>query len=98
MNTVLVDRIILINAFNPGLNPFGDVNVASRFLAEAFARNTVPDASAIPGLRSAADDVDQRLQIPATRQVTVGMAHELRLGLTVSADFVSAHGFDQLTS
>ncbi len=96
VNTILVDRFILINAFQPGLNPFGNVDVARQFLAEAFARNTIPDASRIPGLVVAADNIDQGLQVPGTAQASLGVAHDFKGGVSASADFVYAHGFDQL--
>ncbi len=99
VNTILVDSIVLINAFNPGLNPFWpDVNRARLFLAEPFSRNTIPDVSSIPGFVGAADDVDQGIQIPATAQATLGVAHDFQRGVSVSADVVYSHGFDQFTS
>ncbi len=99
VNTILVDRIVVVNAFNPGLNPFWpDIERPRRILAEAFARNTIPDVASFPGLVGSADDVEEEIQIPATTQVTLGVAHDFERGVSVSADLVYAHGFDQLTS
>ncbi len=95
-NTILVDRQLSINAFDPGSNPFWpDVARARQFLAEAFARNTVPDASLLPGVVSVANDVEQGIQVPSTMQTTAGIAHDFQRGLSVSADVVYSHGFDQ---
>ncbi len=97
LNNILVERTLAMNAFNPGLNPFWpDVNRARAFLAEALARNTIPDASSIPGFVGNTNDVDPGLEIPGTAQATLGVAHDFQGGLSASADFVYAHGFDQL--
>ena len=96
VNNILVERITAVNANDRLLNPFWpDIGAARRFLADALVRNTVPDASAIPGLVGSANDVDQDLRIPATVQATGGVARELRPWLTASADLVHARGFDR---
>jgi hypothetical protein len=96
VNNILVDRVTAVNANDRLLNPFWpDVAAARRFLAEALARNTVPDPSAIAGLLSSTNDVDRGLEIPATVQATGGIAREIRPWLHASADVVYARGFDR---
>jgi outer membrane receptor protein involved in Fe transport len=95
LNNILVDRVMTVNANNPLLNPFWpDVGAAKLFLAGALAQNRGPDLLAIPGVVGATNDVDQRLQIPATMQASGGMTHEFRRWLHASADVVYARGFD----
>ena len=95
-NNILLDRSFNLNAFTPGLNPFApDVERARRFLAEALARNSVPDITGLPGGAGVASDVEEGLQIPYTLQVSGGAIHTFgRLG-HVSADVVYSRGFDQ---
>jgi hypothetical protein len=96
VNNILVDRVTSVNANNRLLNPFWpDIAAARRFLADALARNTVPDLSAIPGLVGSTNDVDQDLQIPATVQASGGVAREFAPWLNASADVVHARGFDR---
>ena len=95
INNILVDRIITVNANNSLLNPFWpDIAGAKLFLADALARNEVPDISALAGAVGATTGIDQRLQIPATRQVSVGIAREFSHWLNSSADLVYARGID----
>ncbi len=97
LNNILVDKIIAIFANSPILNPFWpDVTKARQLLADALARNTIPDVSGIPGFVGGTNDLDQNLRIPATAQVTLGVAREFTGKLSASADLVYAHGFDQL--
>lgn len=95
LNNVLVDRIVSINANSPVLNPFWpDIAAAKAFLAESLARGQAPDLSALRTVAGATNDIDQGLQIPATTQASVGIAHEFRRWATASADFVYARGHD----
>ena len=95
LNNILVDRIVSVNANSPVLNPFWpDVGAAKRLLAEALARNTIPDLSGLGAVAGATNDVDQNLQIPGTRQWTGGIAHEFVRWLNASADVVHGRGFD----
>lgn len=95
LNNVLVDQIVSINANSPLLNPFWpDIAAAKRFLAEALARNQIPDISSLGAIAGTTNDIDQRLQIPATMQASAGIAHEFRRWATASADFVYARGHD----
>lgn len=95
LNNVLVDRIVSINANSPLLNPFWpDIAAARRSLAEALAHNRMPDLSALSAVAGSTNDIDRDLQIPATTQASVGIAHDLRSWLTASADLVYARGRD----
>jgi carboxypeptidase family protein/TonB-dependent receptor-like protein len=95
LNNILVDRIVSVNANSPLLNPFWpDIAGAKRLLAEALARNEIPDLSAFGSVAGSTNDVDQNLQIPATRQFSGGIEHEFGRWVHASADFVDAHGFD----
>jgi Carboxypeptidase regulatory-like domain/TonB dependent receptor len=96
LNNVLVDRIVSLNANSPLGNPFWpDIAAAKRFLAQALAAGQVPDLSALGTVTGTTNDIDRRLQIPATTQASVGVAHEFRRWATASADFVYARGYDQ---
>ena len=95
LNNVLVDRIVSVNANSPLLNPFWpDIAAAKRFLAEALARNQVPDISSLGAIAGSTNDIDQRLQIPSTTQASAGIAHEFGRWASASADFVYAQGRD----
>ncbi|MQA28989.1 MAG: HAMP domain-containing protein [Luteitalea sp.] len=95
LNNILVSRIVSLDANNSQLNPFWpDIAAAKRFLADALSRNTVPDLSVLGSVAGATNDIDHDLRIPATTQASGGMAHELRPGLSASADVVYARGFD----
>jgi hypothetical protein len=97
LNNILVDKIVTINANSPLLNPFWpDVDKARKFLADALARNTIPDVSSISGLVGGTNDLDPNLRIPATAQATLGIARDFNGGLSASADLVYSHGIDQL--
>jgi hypothetical protein len=94
--SILVQRSVMLNASSPLLNPFWpDQASARRFLAEAFARNTVPDIALLPGIVGGSPDWAGDLQIPLTLQATGGISHDFGRGVTASADVVSARGFDQ---
>lgn len=95
LNNILVDRIVSVNANSPLLNPFWpDIATAKRLLAEALARNEIPDLSAFGSAAGSTNDVDQRLQIPGTRQFSGGIEHAFGRWVNASADVVDAHGFD----
>jgi hypothetical protein len=95
LNNILVDRIVSVNANNSLLNPlWPDIAGAKRLLAEALAGNRIPNSSALSSVVGATNDVDKGLQIPATTQMSGGIAHEFRPWFSASADFVYAHGFD----
>jgi hypothetical protein len=97
LNNVLVDKIVLINAASPLLNPFWpDQAKARQFLADALARNTIPDVSAIKGLVGGTNTIDPNIKVPATAQVTFGVARDFSGGLNASADLVYSRGIDQL--
>jgi hypothetical protein len=92
-NSILVDRSVTINASSAALNPFWpDVARARRFLAEALARNTVPDIDF-----GGTADLDENLEIPYTIQVSAGVSHDFRGGLSASVDGVFVRGLDQYT-
>jgi hypothetical protein len=93
-NGILAERSVQVNANVPGLNPFApDSARARRFLAEALARNAIPDLSMLPP--GAAPDVDTDLQIPYAIQASGGVAHDFGRGLTASGDVVYSRGLDQ---
>jgi hypothetical protein len=95
LNNILVGRIVSVNANSSLLNPFWpDIAGAKRLLAEALARNEIPDLSAFDSVAGSTNDVDQKLQIPGTRQFGAGIEHEFGRWLHASADFVDVHGFD----
>jgi hypothetical protein len=95
LNNILVDGIFTLNANNPLFNPFWpDISRAKAFLAEALARNTIPDASALGTVTGATNNLSANLQIPATTQVSGGMVHEFHPWLNASADVVYTRGFD----
>jgi hypothetical protein len=95
LNNILVDRITVINANNPSLNPFWpDIAAAKGFLADALARNRVPDLSFLPGLVGATNDVDAGLRIPRTMQMSGGLVREFTPWLNASADVVYSRGRD----
>jgi hypothetical protein len=86
-----VDRSITINALNPALNPFWpDVARARRFLAEALARNTVPEIDF-----GGTANLDRNLQVPYTIQASAGLSRDFGGGVTASVDGVYARGLDQ---
>ncbi len=94
LNNILVDRLVFINANSPQLNPFWpDIPGAKRFLAEGLARNGIPDLPALNGIAGATNDVDRKLEIPATRQVSAGVVHTLGW-MNASVDVMFAHGVD----
>jgi hypothetical protein len=95
LNNILVDRTIVVNANSALLNPFWpDIARAKSFLADALARNTVPDLSLIGDFAASTNGVDHDLRIPATRQMGAGMAHEFRRWFNASADLVYTWGVD----
>jgi hypothetical protein len=95
LNNILVDRIVSVNANSPLFNPFWpDIAGAKRVLAEALARNQLPDLSAFGSVAGSTNDVDQKLQIPGTRQFSGGIEHQFGRSVSASADVVAAHGFD----
>lgn len=95
LNNILVDRTVTLNANNSLLNPFWpDIARAKSFLAEALARNTIPDPSRLGSVSASTNDVDQNLRIPAATQASGGVAHEFRQWLNASADIVYARGIN----
>ncbi|HMF59805.1 MAG TPA: TonB-dependent receptor, partial [Vicinamibacterales bacterium] len=95
LNNILVTRITAVNANNSSLNPFWpDIAAAKRLLADALARNTVPDLSGIPGIVGATNDVDQSLQIPRTTQMSGGIVHQFARWINASTDVVYSRGRD----
>jgi hypothetical protein len=95
LNNILVTRITAINANNPSLNPFWpDVAAAKQLLADALARNAVPDLSATRGVVGATNDVDRGLQIPRTTQMSGGIVHQFAGWIDASADVVYSRGRD----
>ncbi|HKY21462.1 MAG TPA: TonB-dependent receptor [Vicinamibacterales bacterium] len=98
LNNILVDGILTLNANSPLLNPFWpDIARAKSFLADALARNTIPDASALGSIAGATNDVSANLRIPATVQVSGGIVHQFRPWLNASADVVYTRGVDLYT-
>ena len=86
-----------MNANSPLLNPFWpDVARLRQVLATSLAANTVPDVRAIPGLTSAAFDVDRDIQIPYTVQTTGGVERSLSQWIDISLDYSYIRGLDQL--
>ena len=95
LNNILVNRTIVVNSNSPLLNPFWpDIARAKSFLADALARNTVPDLSLLGDFAASTNNVDHDLQIPATRQMSAGVAHEFRRWFNASADVVYTRGID----
>ena len=95
LNNILVDRAVTLNANSPLLNPFWpDIARAKSFLAEALARNSIPDASRLGTIAASTNDVDRNLRIPSTTQVSGGVVREFNPWLNVSADVVYARGRD----
>ena len=96
LNEILPERSIVVDASIPGLNPFWpDVARARRFLAEALARNTIPNISELPGVVGGTPDLDKDLQVPYTIQASAGVSRDFGAGWTASADVVFARGLDQ---
>lgn len=99
VQNLLVDRGVVLNANVPTLNPvWPDVDLAQRYLAEALARNTVPDLSLLPSIPISTSSVDPDIETPGTFQVTTGVVHDFGGGFTASADYVYSRGFDQFIS
>ena len=95
LNNILVDRAVTLNANSPLLNPFWpDIARAKSFLADALARNSIPDASRLGTIAASTNDVDRNLRIPSTTQVSGGIVHEFRQWFNASADVVYARGRD----
>jgi outer membrane receptor protein involved in Fe transport len=95
LNNILVDRIVSVNANSSLLNPsWPDIASAKRLLAEALARNEVPDLAAFGSVAGSTNDVDRALQIPGTRQFSGGIAHTFGRWVNTSADVIDARGFD----
>ena len=91
-NGILPERSIVLDASIPGLNPFWpDVARARRFLAEALARNTIPNISVVGGT----PDIEQDLEVPYTIQASAGVSRDFGRGWTASTDLVFARGLDQ---
>jgi hypothetical protein len=99
VNTVLVDRIINIDTSpsqSAALNPYHpDVATPRRILAEALARNTIPDVSSFPTLKPTVNDIIEDVAVPYTIQGSAGVQHDFGRGLAFSADFVYSRGRDQ---
>ena len=89
-NALLVNRSMLLNAMTPESFPNGAAGL-SRFLAEALARNTVPEMVAV----GPTVVLDPRLQIPYSAQVSGGVMQALRWGVSASIDGVYVRGIDQ---
>lgn len=99
VQNLLVDRGVVLNANVPTLNPaWPDIALAERYLAEALARNTVPDFSLLPSVPISTSSVDPNIETPGTFQVTGGIVHDFGGGFTASADYVYSRGFDQFIS
>ena len=96
LNNILVDQIVTLNANNALLNPFWpDIARAKTVLADALARNTIPDLSLLGNVPGSTNDVDADLEVPATTQISGGVAHEFHRWLNASADVVYVRGVDQ---
>jgi hypothetical protein len=99
VQNLLVDRGVVLNANNRYQNPiWPDTVRAKRYLAEALARNTVPDTSLLPFVPLSASSVDGDIETPGTIQATGGIVHDFGAGVTASMDFVYSRGFDQFVS
>jgi hypothetical protein len=101
-NGILADRSVVLDASIPGLNPFcenpclpADIARLRRFLAEALARNTIPNISELPGVVGGTPDLERDLQVPYTIQASAGVSRYFGAGWTASADVVFARGLDQ---
>ena len=100
LNNLLLDRAVILNwnpAFNGIFNPFydprdptGSAGRLRQFLAEAFAQGKTPDLRAItaPRFAPSVNGIDSGFDVPANRQLTLGVARELTHGVAVSADFL----------
>lgn len=95
-NSVLVHRAVFLNAQTPEA-PFASTAAVRAYLAEAFARNRVPNIALLPGSVGATPDLSSNLQIPFTVQTSGGVLHAFERGLTVSADVVFTRGLEQYT-
>jgi hypothetical protein len=95
-NSILVERSVIINAFNAGLNPFWpDTARAQRYLAESLARGTTPDISTLPGVVGGSPDLERDLQVPSTLQASAGLSHEFGRGWSGTMDLVVGRGRHQ---
>lgn len=93
LNNILVDRTIVVNANSPLLNPFWpDIARAKSFLANALARDSAPELSLLGDFVASTNNVEHDLRIPATRQISAGVAHEFRPWFNASADVVYTRG------
>ncbi len=99
-NTLLAKRAVNLN-WNPALgglsNPFYDprdpTGSAARlrqFLAEAFARNRIPDLNAIPvqALAPSINGIDDNFTVPENQQLLAGLSRQLTQSMSVSADYI----------
>ena len=94
--SILVQRSVMLDVRSPLLNPFWPDQIRARqFLADAFARNTVPDIALLPGIVAGSPDWARDLQVPLTLQASGGISHHFGRGVTASADVVVARGVDQ---
>jgi hypothetical protein len=95
LNNILVNETVAMSANNAQLNPFWpDIARAKSFLAAALAQNTIPDLSRLGRIVGATNNVDRDLEIPATVQMSGGLAHEFSTWVNASADVVLTRGKD----
>jgi hypothetical protein len=95
-NSVLVDRSIVLDATLPFSNPFyPDAARLRRELAEALARNSIPDLTGLPPETGNSPELERDLQVPFTIQTSGGVAHDFGRGWTLSADVLVSRGLDQ---
>jgi hypothetical protein len=69
-------------------DPAGSAAKMALLLAQAFARNTVPDVSALPANTSGTNGVDKDFKTPYTGQALTGVSSLLTSDLTISADLI----------
>ncbi len=96
LNTLLADKSVILQysqgpVNNPFYNPADPVGSAAKMallLAQAFARNTVPDVSALPGNVSGTNGVDKKFKTPYTRHALTGVSRLITSDLSISADLI----------
>ena len=100
LNNRLLDRAVVLNwnpafggLFNPFYDPADPTGSAARlrqYLADAYAQGRTPDLTRIAArsLAPSVNGIDPDFTVPANRQLTLGVGHEMTRSMAVSADVV----------
>jgi hypothetical protein len=96
LNTLLADKSVFLqynqgpvnNPFYDPADPAGSAAKMALLLAQAFARNTVPDVNALPANISGTNGVDKSFKTSYTGQAFTGVSRLITSNLMVSTDLI----------